>query len=349
MSLPAKRLPYILTGYGLPYTLGYIPLKNGSANPSPLALLDLVGRAENLGLSGIEAPLSNRIPSFDGRIVERDASKQDLGETLRDRKMKVVADAGILLDEDPQQIETSMRMARATGATVYRVMLSNLLCGDRRPIEGGWPSHLEATAQRLRQILPIAEDLDIVIAAENHQDATVDDLLTLYDSVNGSPAFGVTFDTGNPLAVGEDPVESARRLAPIIRHLHLKDYTMHPAPNGYRLVRCVAGQGVIDFPRILEIVHANGQDVLPGIEIAAQATRSIPLRDPDWWSTYPNQPNLDTLLSWQMLREKGRPVDEPYSSPWEQGADAETVLLDEWSLLKKSVDYFRQLEIAPPV
>ena len=35
---------------------------------------------------------------------------------------------------------------------------------------------------------------------------------------------GVVFDTGNPFAVGEDPVAFARRAAHRIRHVHLKDY-----------------------------------------------------------------------------------------------------------------------------
>ncbi len=52
--------------------------------------------------------------------------------------------------------------------------------------------------------------------------------------------------------MGEDPVEAARASAPLIRHVHLKDYTIHFAPEGYRLVRCAAGDGVIDFPAILD-------------------------------------------------------------------------------------------------
>src|SRR5205085_1495227 len=92
-----------------------------------------------------------------------------------------------------------------------------------------------------------------------------------------SDAYGVCLDTGNPLSVGQEPVEAARRLGPLIRHVHLKDYTVHFAPEGYRLVRCAAGEGCVDFPAILEIVRASGHDVLPRMPSAPVTTggRSI--------------------------------------------------------------------------
>jgi hypothetical protein len=35
-------LPLLLTAYGLPYTMGYIPLKDGSVNPSPWTVSELI-------------------------------------------------------------------------------------------------------------------------------------------------------------------------------------------------------------------------------------------------------------------------------------------------------------------
>ena len=343
MTSTDQKLPYLLTGYGLPYSLGYILLANGTPNPAPWSLEELANRAVELGLSGIEAPLTNRIPSFDGKVVELEGYCDNLVDLLRERELSVVADSGIVLEDTIEQLQEALHSAHRAGARILRVMISNLLCGDRRSIPGGWKAWLEATAQRLLEILPLAQDLGMTIAAENHQDATADDLLKLHDLVGNHSAFGIVLDTGNPLAVGEDPVETCRRISHIIQHVHLKDYTMHPAPEGYRLVRCVAGKGVIDFPSILDIVRSNGQAIIPGIEIAAQATRTIPLRDPEWWSTYPSRPDIDSLGAMKTLAEKGRPASEPYSSPWETGAEGVVVIEDEWSILKQSVDYFREL------
>src|SRR5947209_3583946 len=87
-----------------------------------------------------------------------------------------------------------------------------------------------------------------------------------------------------PPGLGGGPVESARALLPLIRHVHLKDYTIHFCPEGYRLVRCAAGTGAVDFPAILELLRSSPHDLTPGIEIAWHATRTIPSLDPAWWS-----------------------------------------------------------------
>ncbi|MEX2139049.1 MAG: sugar phosphate isomerase/epimerase [Pirellulales bacterium] len=342
-----NQLPLLLTAYGLPYSMGYIPLQDGSANPSPWTVIELMDQAAELGLSGIEIPLTSRVPSFEGRTIEVVGPADDLGERLREREMRIVADYGVVVENDVEAFRQYLRMAKRTGAAVVRATLSNVLCGDRRTCPGGWPARLEAVAARLREVFPLAEELGLTIALENHQDATTDDLLRLADMVGNHPSFGITFDTGNPLAMAEDPVDAANRMAHLIRHVHLKDYTIHFAPQGYRLVRCAAGNGVIDFSAILAIVRANGHTVVPGIEIAAQTTRTSPFLDRGWWSTYPPRDAAELVGLLQILWSQGRPASEPYSSAWERGASPEEVLAEEWEVVKQSVEYFRSNVLAP--
>ena len=334
---------FVLTAYSLPYTMGYIPLQDGQPNPTPMSLLALMDAAKEWGLAGVEIPLMSRIPSFDGAMVETAAIASDIGAELRTRNLKMVADYGALLDYDAQHTLDYLDLAARCGAKVVRAILSHLLCGDRRQMPGGWDAHRDALAARLRELLPYVEERGLVLAVENHQDAATDDFWRLYEQTGQSPAFGVTLDTGNPLAVGQDPVDAARALAPLIRHIHCKDYTLHYAPNGYRLVRCAAGEGVIDFKAILDIVGANGHDILPGIEIAAQATRTVPLLEADWWACYSSRQTEELLPVLRLLWAKGRPADIPYSSAWERGEDAEAVRQEEWNVLDRSVRYFRSL------
>jgi sugar phosphate isomerase/epimerase len=335
------QIPYLLTGYSLPHAMGYLPTKAGERAANPVTPLDLAMTAREMGLAGIEVPLSRVAPVFDGKTVEQTWSLEELRERLASYDMRVVADYGIVVDQSADHLCEYLRLAASMGAKVVRALLSNLLCGDRRTLECGWEARLEAVAGRLREALPVAEELGIALAMENHQDATTDDMFRLYEMSGRSPAFGVTLDTGNPLSVGEEPVEAARRLAPLIRHVHLKDYMIHFATAGYRLVRCPAGQGVIDFPAILAAARANGHDVVPGIEVAAQATRTIPMLEPGWWECHPNRDATSLIGALRVLWEKGRPVDEPYSSAWERGAGSKEVLDEEWRVLRESAEYFR--------
>jgi sugar phosphate isomerase/epimerase len=338
-------IPYALCAYSLPHVMGYLPTKDGERVAEPLTPLGLMDAARQLGMAGVEFPLSSLVPSFDGKQVQTVVVRSDIKEELRRRQLRVVADYGALLDHDLNHLKDYLQHASEAGATVIRTTLSHILCGDRRPLSGGWEAHLKALAARLNEVLPYAEQSGVCIAVENHQDATSDDLLTLDEWTGHSPAFGVTLDAGNPLAVGEDPVEFALRIATIIRHVHLKDYTIHFAPEGYRLVRCAAGDGVVDFPAILAIVRSNGHRVLPAIEIAAQATRTIPFLEAGWWACYPPTPVTRLIPALRILWEKGISSHEPYASAWERGESSATVVREEWEIVRRSVDYFRAFEL----
>ena len=332
--IPApKSTDYLLTAYGMPHVMGYLPTKDGGRHPNPLTPVQLMDAAVELGLAGVEFPLASTDPN---EIAA-------LKDALDSRGLRVVTDSMVLVEADCEAFGDFLRASARLGARVARALISTILCGDRRSIPGGWEGRVRAVAQRLRELLPIAEDVGLCLALENHQDATTNDLVQLHEMSGSSRAFGVVLDTGNPLSVGEDPVESARKLAPLIRHVHLKDYTIHFCPEGYRLVRCVAGEGCIDFPEILRIVRNNGQSVLPGIEIAAQATRTIPLLDHGWWSCYPPRHAHDFVAALRVLWEKGKPAHQPYSSAWERGEDSPTVAAEEWELVRRSISYFRKL------
>lgn len=338
---PLRNL--VLTGYAVPHALGYIPLASGTPNPQPLHPLELLDRADQLGLGGIEIPLAAKVPSFEGRVVDLPPVGDEIVAQLNSRGLRLIADFGILADHTGSEIVDYLRLAHRLGARLVRAVISNLLCGDRRPVAEGWPERLSRTASRLRQALPVAEELGMCLAIENHQDASTDDMWWLAEAVSHSPAFGVTLDTGNPLATGEDPVEACRKLAPLIRHLHLKDYTIHFAPNGYRLVRCAAGEGVVDFPAILELVRAHGHEVIPGIEIAAHSARTIPWLEAGWWSTYGPRDARQLLPVLKLLWERGLPAERPYATVWELGGETAAVVADEWRLVESSVGYFRSL------
>lgn len=330
-TLPTLNMSLNL--YGFPHLAGRLKTKDGTVYPSPMTARDVVRAAKEFGLAGVDIPLP----------PESEMSTEEFRDLLAENDLRFVSEYLILVDVAPDAIQDYLIRSAKAGAKVVRALISNVLCGCRHELPGGWETRLDAVVARLKEVLPMAHDLGVCIALENHQDATTDDLLCLAERVDHHPAFGITLDAGNPLSVGEEPVEAARRLAPILRHIHLKDYTIHFAPEGYRLVRCAAGEGVIDFPAMLEIVRNNGHDVLPGIEIAAQPTRTIPLLTDAWWTSYPARDSRALLGALRILWEKGRPMDEPYSSAWERGEDSATVAAEEWDLVTRSVSYFRSL------
>lgn len=336
-------VPFALCGYSLPHVMGYLATKDGVKPEAPLDPLGLMQAAKELGLIGVEFGLSSQVPSFDGAIVETGRKTSDWKSLLAFYDLKVIADYGALLEYPAEHLKEYLKTAQEAGAKTVRAVLSHILCGDRRNFAGGWDAHRDALAKRLQEVIPYAEDLGVCLAVENHQDATSDDLLWLAEQVNYSPAFGVTLDAGNPLAVGEEPIAYTQAIASIIRHIHLKDYKVYRAFEGYRLVRCSAGQGAIPFPEMLAIVAKNGHNVLPAIEVAAQATRTIPVNEVDWWAHYPAEQRAKYEAVIPFLEKHTLPIDAPYSSAWERGESSAEVIAEEWLVVRESVAYFASI------
>lgn len=136
----------------------------------------------------------------------------------------------------------------------------------------------------LKEAAALAEPRGILIGLEPHQQyskhpAGLDRIHALVDS----PAIGINFDTGNSYLCGHDPLAWLDCVAGRLVHLHAKDISV--AQSGAQRgkvtgtpVGCACGDGVIDWPRVIEIVRRKAQrDVVFSVECGTveQARRSI--------------------------------------------------------------------------
>jgi sugar phosphate isomerase/epimerase len=229
-------------------------------------------------------------------------------------------------------MESLLTLAHQLNAKAVRVVLSGVLEGDRRKVDGGdWQAHLRRCAERLRQLVPMLERFGVPLALENHQDATAEELVWLCEQ-SGTEFVGVCLDTGNPLAVLQDPTKFAQTVAPFVCDVHLKDYRLLRAPQGFYLQRCPLGKGVVDFEAVLRVLTNQAPKDLPvHIELGALQKRHIRWRDPSWWETFPPNHRSDagTLLERvERLREDERDEasqDDAMQREWELQEFAESV------------------------
>ena len=114
---------------------------------------------------------------------------------------------------------------------------------------------------------PRAFDEGRVLAIENHQDFGSDELAEFCETTRG---VGICLDTGNTFPVAEAPLDFTRRIAPHVRHVHLKDYRVQFTDEGYRLVRCAIGDGAV--PLAGDARHAGGAQ--PQADGGARAGRA---------------------------------------------------------------------------
>jgi 3-oxoisoapionate decarboxylase len=324
-------VPIGLCVYGIAYTAGFAGRGTPRANPRPLNAATFLELAAKLGLTAIELPFAYIHPQED------EAALWAYVEEAREQGLRVIS-AGLPIEVEP--FRRHLALCQRLGITTVRCVLSSVLCGDRRPIGGleGWQRHLDQKIATLKEIAPYAKDAGVRIGVENHQDATSADLVYLCQSVD-SPNIGVTLDTGNPLAVAEDPVIFARTILPYLVHVHLKDYRMTPSPEGYRIFHCAIGAGVVDYPALFDLFRTK-DDLVCNIEMAALGERHIRLLTDEYWAGFTPHSVADVL---PVLRRRDRAeVDVEWRTAWELEQDS---IMASWEMerLVESVANMQQV------
>lgn len=331
-ALNQQPLPLLANAFSIPHAWGLLALRDGSVVEDPVGLQQFGRWAVDQGLMGIDVPWS---PAF-----------RKESEALRrlESPVRVVLENGVFIETTDSDLHSMLADAVYVGAKVVRFLISRNLCGNREFDPIGWNERLCQTIIRLRTWMPRFRDCGVSVAFENHQDATLDDMFRLIHVFRDDHSFGICFDTGNPLAVGQSPIMTMESLAPWIRHVHLKDYKVHHSDSGFRLVRCKAGTGVVDFERVFEVLRMNPDpNRLPSVEIAAQQARDIPLASPRWLS---RRDSLSAEVFGEVLKtiwERTEPPDTEWRTPWEMDASSGQVVEMEWKLLSESIRYFNDL------
>src|SRR5262249_60717170 len=81
---------------------------------------------------------------------------------------------------------------------------------------------------------PVVRREKVTLAVENHKDFRVDEMLELLRGV-GSEWVGVCVDTGNNVALLEEPAGVVKALAKQAKSVHLKDVGVEEYPDGFLL------------------------------------------------------------------------------------------------------------------
>jgi 3-oxoisoapionate decarboxylase len=294
---------------------------------------DLARMAADCGLSSIECAPG---PILDKSPAELDAFKQ----FLADHQLDIFIDTGgSNYAEDITPLRTALEAARQVGARAVRTTISSMLEGDRTQFGlDGWKAHLQSLVDPFKSIMPLAAECNIPIGLENHQDASSWELIQLIEQV-GSPLLGVTMDVANALAVGETPEAFAQRVMPFLKHVHFKDYTIHPTPSGYRFKRCAVGDGVVDWPAVVALFKAGAPDVQGCIELGASQARHVRILERDYWSTYPDRPLSETIDAIRTLHQAARPPEEDWRTPHEREESMQARATYEMEQFERSVAY----------
>lgn len=145
------------------------------------------------------------------------------------------------------------------------------------------------TASALQSQKQMLKDFNVILALETHFEFTTQELLKLFELCEAEPGeyLGVCFDTMNVLTMLEDPLESLERILPWVVSTHIKDGALFLSPEGIVTFPTKIGNGVIDFPKIVECLHSMSDEVFLSVEDHG-GSFSIPVFDPAFLSKFPD-------------------------------------------------------------
>jgi sugar phosphate isomerase/epimerase len=321
-----------LNPYGLTYHLGLQGSGTPRVNPAGRGLEGFIAIATELGARTLEI--------FDPWLQRlSDDQIRALRERLDGLGMKPVVSAGL---HGMAPIESAFRSAALLGSQIIRLGLSPVLCGDRNAWGQKWPEFNATVSAALAQWGPRAADAGAVLAIENHQDFTSTELVAFCESAGRG--VGITFDTGNTFPVAEAPLDFTRRIAPFVRHVHLKDYRVQFTEEGYRLVRCAIGDGAVPFPELLAILAEHHANLTAVLEPGALEARHVRLLTPEWWNGYAPKSAPELAACLMAAQHNRLPEGADYRTPWERQDDAnlESYELD---MIRRSAANMRTLGI----
>ncbi len=322
-----------LNPYGLTYTVGLQAAGTSRANPNAIGLYGFIALAHELGASCIELDSRWLLPLSD----------EELGRVrlaVLARPVTPICSHG-LSQQPGETLAPAIRCTRGIGATLLRMHATPVLEGARARWGARWPAMLDHARALVTREAPRAAALGVVLAVENHQDLGSDELVALAEA--GGENVGIVLDTGNAFAVGEDPVDFARRVAPYVRHVHLKDYRAQFTDEGFRLVRCAIGDGAVPLAEMRAALAPHRPSLTASIEPAALEARHIRLFMPDWWQGYAprRRGELDRAIA--RLRATAVPPEDDYRTPWELEAPAAELIAYERAHVERSIENLRGL------
>lgn len=257
--------------------------------------INFLAYANSLGAGGVQTRLGSTDASY-GKRVRNYCEENDL-----------YFEAQLTLPRDNAalgEFQSQVKAARIAGATLFRsVNLSGRryeTFSDRQ----SWREFVESSWRSLTLAEPILRKHRVKLALENHKDWRLDEMIQLLDRLS-SEFVGVTLDTGNNIALLDDPMQVVSELAPHALAVHLKDMGVTAYDDGFLLGEVPFGSGVLDIKRVVDVLRAAN----PSIRFSCEMMTRDPLKIPVWtdrfWETMESVPGADLAQTMRMVRSEG--------------------------------------------
>jgi sugar phosphate isomerase/epimerase len=208
-------------------------------------------------------------------------------------------------DASVKLLRDAVKRASAMGSPIVRTLVAS----DRDHLPPGTPAqHIETMIKLLRTVRSEAMDANVKFAIENHKDLLCWETRQLIEGA-GREFVGSYLDTGNPVFVFEDPMETVETLGPLAVTFHLRDSVVYEDRGGIAVQWVPLGEGVVDFHKIV----ARARELCPNVyvyikPITGRPPVVRPYLDPKFMQTFADL-KASTLARFLALAKQGHPYE----------------------------------------
>jgi 3-oxoisoapionate decarboxylase len=128
----------------------------------------------------------------------------------------------------------------------------------------------------------------IKLAVENHKDWLAEEHVAILRGLS-SEWIGALIDTGNNIALLENPYEHIEALAPFAFSSHLKDMAVQEYEHGFLLSEVPLASGYLDIPKIVSLLRKANPQIRLNLEMITRDPLKIPCLDQKYYATFENR------------------------------------------------------------
>jgi sugar phosphate isomerase/epimerase len=257
----------------------------------PKDVLEFLEHAVALGAGGIQAGLSSTEPAY----------LQKLRQRAEATGMYIEVMGGMPRGDDSSGFERTVAAARQAGARCLRCACLGSRRYEAFQTLAAWQEHVTESKAAIDRALRIVEREKMPLAIENHKDWTVEELAAIMKA-KSSQYLGVCLDTGNNIALLDDPMQLIETLAPYAISTHIKDMAVESYADGFLLSEMPLGEGMLDMPRVIAMIRKARPETRMTLEMITRDPLKVPCLTDKYWATFPERGGTYLARTLRMVR-----------------------------------------------
>lgn len=202
---------------------------------------------------------------------------------VRDRAANLGMYVEAIIPLNPAAFETNAQNAQTMGATCVRVNAGGRRYEDFSTL-ADFQNFKTKSLNAIKLAVPIAEKYKIPLAIENHKDWDIDEQVAIFKSYS-TEYLGACLDFGNNIALCEDPMIVAEKLAPFAITTHVKDMGVESYADGFLLSEVRLGEGFLDLKKIISLLRPK---INLNLEMITRDPLKVPCLTDRYWATFPD-------------------------------------------------------------